>query len=350
MEIARAHGDSTNDAFLVLWKRLRFLCDGKPKNVSYVLTDYYKSRTGNLVNSRGLLNAWDSIIDTDINCKTLSDRERLENFKTLLVELDSFAEAWSPWFSKNTKQTRDYTDLIDMRVSHQYAAMMGALRSGAEKLESEEYLKIQKAILRSMEYVHIHQKLGGSLDSNALKSLHKDWMHLCYKASSSKFDESFDSALAEIRRQADLQKGELKGFQTALQYKPLSTSEARFLLRKAESLLTNGETKADDALWVEHICPQSWDNDPKPIGWTHIDWSEHYTLLDRLGNLTLLRKEPNIRASNKPWSEKKAIYNKESALMLNNSDNLTCHEHWNDSSIIARSNILAKVLWDKLTL
>lgn len=353
LEIARMSTPSQKDNFMDAWSTLSSASDNDPKNISFILTDYYKSRTKNMVNSRGLLSAWQNIIG-EVKQGTAS--EQTEKFKTLLTELTNFAGAWSPWFFKEikggVKHDRDYTDLIDMRVSNQYAAMIGALHAGPVSPgvgNASDYQPIQAAILRSMEYVHIHQKLGGSIDSNSLKKLHKEWMHLCYRASSKDDSYSFADAVTEIQSQAALKESELKAFQTNLWYAKLSRSEARYLLRKCESLLTSAEVKADESLELEHICPKSWES-TSTIGWEHITWNEHDTRLECLGNLTLLRKSDNIKVSNKRWDDKKPSYETKSTLKINNPAHLTRHKAWDNDSIKARVNILAKGLHDKLTL
>jgi len=62
----------------------------------------------------------------------------------------------------------------------------------------------------------------------------------------------------------------------------------------------------DRNIHVDHILPQEWQKIP--------DWRKLWPKakaeqwLDRLGNLTLLLGRKNVKASNKPFDEKKSIY------------------------------------------
>jgi len=323
------------------WKKLRsYATEGglkfDAKNLTYALTDYYKSRADALVNSRGFLAAWDELLKDILNKPTRADQ--VSSFDNLLEELESFAQGWSAWFFKNS-HSKDYCDLVDMRVAHQYSGMVGAASTGAYTPTGKQ----RRALLSAMEFVHVHQKLGGSMDSNALKKLHQGWMTKMYNAS---HDGLFDDALKAIKKEAEALKGKSVGeMQTRFQWRDLSTAEARYLLRKCEYYLSGKYHTAADDLEVEHIAPKTHET---AAGWTHLKWSDDTTMLNRLGNLTLLLKSDNIKVSNKPWADKKKAYTSKSSLKLNAMSQLTTPSNWTDSNIKNRGKALAKVLYDNV--
>ena len=332
------HG--TVDQVNKVWDKLRNNAtpgDNKfePRNLTYALTDYYKARADALVNSRGFLAAWDELLKDILKKPTRADQ--VSSFNNLLEELESFTKGWSRWFFKHTHGA-DYCDLVDMRVAHQYSGMVGAASTGAHGLSKKQ----RKALLSAMEFIHIHQKLGGSMDSNALKKLHQGWMTKMYQAS---HNGLFDDALKEIKKEAEALKGKtLADMQTRFQWRDLSRAEARYLLRKCEFHLSGKYHNAADDLEVEHIAPQSHETAP---GWTHLKWTDDTSRLHRLGNLTLLLKSDNVKASNHPWAQKQTAYIK-SSLSLNKESTLTGPSKWTDTTIEARGRALAKVLYENV--
>ncbi|MGA4958576.1 DUF262 domain-containing protein [Streptomyces lavendulocolor] len=85
-------------------------------------------------------------------------------------------------------------------------------------------------------------------------------------------------------------------------------------------------------LWIEHIYPQH-----PNAGWEA--WKGHESLINRLGNLTLVHKKLNVTASNRPFSAKQRIY-RESGLHLN--EYLNRFDDWCPSSLDQRQRYLAK--------
>ncbi|MER6732567.1 DUF262 domain-containing protein [Streptomyces puniciscabiei] len=93
----------------------------------------------------------------------------------------------------------------------------------------------------------------------------------------------------------------------------------RHLLTELENHLSTPKQLKDESpeksaadssvLWIEHIYPQH-----PHAGWEQ--WTGHESLINRVGNLTLVHKKLNAAASNKPFTEKKKIYSA-SGLQLN---------------------------------
>lgn len=124
-----------------------------------------------------------------------------------------------------------------------------------------------------------------------------------------------------------------------------STNVIRYLLRKINNHSNKEMRIIDDArtVHVEHILPKKI-----KIGqWNEFRENEHSEYLWRLGNLTLLGQEYNIKASNKEFLEKKEMYNKSSIVIT--KDLLTA-ESWNKEEISKRQKEFAKLavdIWGK---
>ncbi|MDH6586260.1 hypothetical protein M2161_005366 [Streptomyces sp. SAI-133] len=84
-------------------------------------------------------------------------------------------------------------------------------------------------------------------------------------------------------------------------------------------------------LWIEHIYPQSPGNH-----WSR--WEKHDSLVNRIGNITLVHKKLNATASNKPFATKKSIY-ADSGLALNRY--LDGLDEWDPQQVEKRQNELA---------
>ena len=109
----------------------------------------------------------------------------------------------------------------------------------------------------------------------------------------------------------------------------------RYILYMIHLHLSNNATKVNtdnDVVHVEHIMPS--DNSK----WK-VDESVHSDYLWRLGNLALMLGKANIKASNKPFSEKKEIY-KESQILPN--PDVYSYKVWGADEIIDRQKKLCK--------
>lgn len=120
-----------------------------------------------------------------------------------------------------------------------------------------------------------------------------------------------------------------------------------YIFRGIENHLESEEKKVRDTkkVHIEHIMPQTLSND-----WVEYlgDLAEQYeNYVNRWGNLTLLGGKKNIKASNKPFSEKRVIYGNSQIAMTRE---LVKYEQWSLEHIDARQLELAKLadeIWSK---
>ena len=315
------------DRFTTLWTSIDSRCNEKPQEIGYMLGDFYKARTGNMISSSGLLNHWEDML------KGIAKNPTKGN--ALYNELDYFSEAWSKYFYKIEGNDR-HNDLADMRVSNQLAPMIAAWKATSTFDLQKSFVS---TLMECIEFTHIHAKLAGMTDANALKKTYVRWAHLMWAAGNP------NDPIAIIKQEARAFRVATKEtFKTNLRHRnDLTTAQARFFLRKIEGLKSPG-ISANKMNHVEHIVPKAYRSQPD---WGHISWDEHTTKLNNLGNLTLLLDKSNMSIGNKGWAVKEPEL-KKSDLKLNKEIVAKGYAKWDDSTVKARCNELAGYLYDHL--
>jgi hypothetical protein len=118
-----------------------------------------------------------------------------------------------------------------------------------------------------------------------------------------------------------------------------------YVLRKIEASLDTEEkaTRSTKAVHVEHILPQSPNDDWKAVLGARLP--EHEAYVNRWGNLTLLGGKKNVKASNFGFEKKRAIY-ETSAIQL--TKRLATGDNWSLDAIEQRQAelaMLADTVW-----
>lgn len=102
-------------------------------------------------------------------------------------------------------------------------------------------------------------------------------------------------------------------------------------------------------LTIEHLMPQRWEEHwPLPSPSDEEAKNRRQSLIDRMGNLTVLTKKLNSSVSNAPWSVKRGRLNEHTVLLINSG--ITGRSEWNEESIQDRSADLANrfcTLWPR---
>jgi hypothetical protein len=116
---------------------------------------------------------------------------------------------------------------------------------------------------------------------------------------------------------------------------------AKFYLRVLE-----GQNKAGEGEFIvnpdpekvnlEHVLPQTWTAE----AWGHITQDQHRVLLKRLGNLALLSKRLNSKASNADFATKKPHF---AASQIKLTNEIANEAQWTSAEIEARQARLAKL-------
>jgi len=118
-------------------------------------------------------------------------------------------------------------------------------------------------------------------------------------------------------------------------------------LAAVEASLYNNKTdvlELADTLSLEHLMPQGWetywpltDADGTPLEGTALEEAQaaRWSVLHRLGNLTIVTPAFNASLSNSAWSTKRKELNRHSRLLLNGR--LAERDSWDERAIAERS-------------
>lgn len=315
------------DRFSTLWTNIDSRCKEKPQEIGYMLGDFFKMRTGEMISSAGLLHHWDSLLKVIPKNTTKGN-----NFYN---ELDRFSETWATYFYKIEGNDR-HNDLVDMRVSNQLAPMIAAWKASSGYVLQKSFVK---SLYDCIEFTHMHAKIAGMTDANALKKTYVRWAHLLWTTGDPR------NAIDVIKREAGTHKVATKEtFKTNLKYRnDLNTQTSRFILRTYEGLKSPG-ISPNKMNHVEHIVPKAYHSQ---ADWAHISWDDHTTKLNNLGNLTLLLDKSNMSIGNKGWAIKEPELRK-SDLKMNKEIVGKEHTQWGNKEINARCADIANYLYDNL--
>ncbi|UYQ70846.1 HNH endonuclease family protein [Pelagibacterium flavum] len=144
------------------------------------------------------------------------------------------------------------------------------------------------------------------------------------------------------------------------QYKGSRQARLRYIfeaIELAKRTALNEDIEIKSALTVEHIMPQKWRTNWPIPGFDHLDDDdvdpdhvaakmERDSVIDNMGNLTLLTHSLNASVSNGPYSVKMPAVRSHSSLALNRE--LNAYNEWNETSIASRGLALfgtAKGIW-----
>ncbi len=126
-----------------------------------------------------------------------------------------------------------------------------------------------------------------------------------------------------------------------------SAARIRMILEAIETHLIeeSGMVESMEAprkLWIEHVMPQSWQRHWPVAGGVDGEVENREQALRRLGNLTLTNSKLDITLSNRPWSEKRRLFNEHTTLFLNRELlDLSGQREWDESTIERRGDRMA---------
>ena len=115
----------------------------------------------------------------------------------------------------------------------------------------------------------------------------------------------------------------------------------KFYLSLIEETLTKSRPdQTDEKLQIEHIMPQTLNDEWKQALGENYE-AIHQELVHTIGNLTLIRH--NQELGNKPFSEKKEVYENNAGLQIAKTG-ITNKDHWDEQTINARAKWLIQYL------
>jgi hypothetical protein len=143
-------------------------------------------------------------------------------------------------------------------------------------------------------------------------------------------DAGVPHAIAEIRK---LSPTDLEFVAQFKLKRDMDKSIVKYLLLEIENFLRRPHHPISGTT-LEHIMPKNVDF------WSlsEEEKANHEVMLNRIGNLTLFTREENAEASNRPFAEKKLIYESEA---LNINETVLDSTSWNSDAITRRQEKLA---------
>lgn len=141
--------------------------------------------------------------------------------------------------------------------------------------------------------------------------------------------EKINLVLSELKKQAEEISD--KVFKTNFEeFEPDGKTVARYVLFKIEKFIDKKSALLDwDLLTLEHILAKN------------ASWDGKETLVERIGNLTLLTRKMNREASDKPFKEKKEIYKEEEKIKI--TRDLLKMEDFTSESLLERQGVFAEL-------
>jgi len=132
-------------------------------------------------------------------------------------------------------------------------------------------------------------------------------------------------------------------------YGYIARSRIEYVLWELELVLratskTEGIVSKPTRLSIEHVLPQQWEETWPLTDPTEADLDERASVVNVLGNLTLVTGELNSALSNAPWATKQERLNK-SVLLLNGE--IKTVASWGEPAIHSRGGLLADMIIER---
>ena len=205
----------------------------------------------------------------------------------------------------------------------------------------------------------IHTKTFDALESFLIRRMicrhtTKDYNRMIRELSSKLKDKLNESDMIVVKflraQEADARKWpsdtDVEGALVGLPlYRLLTKRRLRLVLEGVEQQMCIPEKiesgGMEKGLTIEHIMPVGWNTDNWKLS-EGIDREERNTLINTIGNLTLVTQPLNSSMSNAAWAIKRAELQKHSRLMLNKE--LPSQPSWSEVDIRTRSSEMAKLI------
>lgn len=219
---------------------------------------------------------------------------------------------------EDPRAAQSLSDLSELGASVTYPLVL----SSYESITDKEALRI---LLRTIVVTYVRHNVIGRLENSLLEDV------VFELAKTLRARRDTVTAGRDLKALAPSDDAFASAFQTAV---ISERSLARYILREIEhSRRTTEELEValPPRVHVEHIYPQS----PR----AGERWNEHASVLNRIGNLTLLSRKLNSTIKNAPFLEKKPTY-AQSELYI--TRDLTKYDKWSPDEIAQRQNELSE--------
>lgn len=204
--------------------------------------------------------------------------------------------------------------------------------SNSGVLSSDDFYRILKTIESYAVRRHFCE-----LKTNVLSSL---FTSLCELDDDKLADSLSDEFLEHHRNRRWPTDDEFKEhFATFPIYKS-GTDKCRLILDTLEEVFRHPEPVDPNSLTIEHIMPQTLDENGKWQEYLGNEWERIYdTYRDTIGNLTLVAQDPNTSLSNELYPEKRERWYSKSHVELTR-EIAQKWDHWGEDEINSRASLL----------
>ncbi|HEX6747765.1 MAG TPA: DUF262 domain-containing protein [Longimicrobium sp.] len=303
--LLRRAAEHQRDEIIELWRVvLEIEADAK---LNTFLRHYWISREGDVKSQSLYREMRDAVIDQNIDSLALS--RQLHDSSLVYRDI------------VNAKDDDEDVRAMLADVNALGATMLyPAIMSANERLEPGDF----KMVLRALLVTFVRHSVIGGLDNSQLETV-------VYEISRRLDDDLTPAAaVAWLRDFAPDDELLIRMFEGASLPK---TAFARYVLKEIELLLRETEeltVATPSRVHVEHVYPQNPPADRR--------WENHFSALNRIGNLTLLARSLNTAIRNADFPTKKPRYQESNLLVTRD---LLNYEEWNWDTVQERQKRLA---------
>ena len=257
----------------------------------------------------------------------------------LLSDSEHYRQILEPssvnWTKQEAEIIASLRALVLFRVAQPLPMILAILRAYRA---SDLSLAKTKEVLRSMENFHVQftaltaQRTGGGT-AKMYASAAQELTHAASSQQRADAIKTFREKLkARVPSYAEFEAGigQLEYLSTNTKQKGL----VQYLLQRLDQEQRTGPPVDYAKMTIEHIAPEN-----PTVGAVMLDGA------GRLGNLLLLDEASNIKVGNKPFAEKKKLYNV-AAVPVDST--LAAATNWTFAEIDARTKLLAKLGYEKV--
>lgn len=286
---------------------------------------------------------------TEVNYKTLyrDFKELFENEDTehLIEELAVYSESYSVLAGyKTSGDSRIDTKILDLKTiesSGFYSFILGVLQLQYEnQLTSDDCLSILEAIFVYITRRRILRLTQAENKDAPLLVKYFEELMTCDNKKNRMLHILANQSYA-LRLPND---NELQSYLASADANFYNLRICKFVFSLIEESITKSRPKNDSYLQIEHIMPQTLnDNWKEMLGYNYQKVYDNY--INNIGNLTLIRH--NQELGNSPFSYKKDIYTNNAGMQIA-KDEIINQTTWGEGQIKERANYLIGLIISKV--
>ncbi len=312
--LRRAADTDARDRVVAAWQTV--LGIDEEASVDQFLRHYWVSHRGDVKARKLYREIKSKILDEDVDSLTFS------------LDLAESAPLYRD-LVRVREDDPDLSRLLDGIRMLGAKAVYPALLSGYSVIDTDSDKESLRRLAAALTTMFVRYNVIGGRETTVMESA------VYQIAANLRQDKDFDAAIAAL---ADLAP-DAEDFVSRFQRASVSrTTTARYLLREIEHAKRRTQevsVEGTDRVHVEHIYPQTPATDP---------WPNHRSVIDRLGNLTLLGKRLNASVKNADFAIKKAQAYEGSDFLM--TKELLDQSEWTLATIDARQRDLATYIFD----